>query len=117
MNKRVLKYLILCFLLVSCSFQPMPKESSFSPTQNGFGVMVKWIGIDSGPEAKLLYKGTNDIPVLVWPFIGTHGYPILYTNDVALLLADKPDEKGRFGNGVLILTRESDLRWTFQTIF
>src|SRR3954466_2999596 len=98
MNKRVLKYLILCFLLVSCSFQPMPKESSFSPTQNGFGVMVKWIGIDTVAPAKLLYKGTNDIPVLVWPFIGTHGFRFLYTSDVALLLANVPDEKNRVLN-------------------
>ena len=78
------------------------KELKFSPTQNGFGVVVKEIGIDSGPGAGLYYKGTNEIPVLVWPCIGTGGYPILYTNDLALLLADKPDDKGRMGNGALI---------------
>ena len=71
------------------------KEIEFRPLQNGFGVMVQQIGIDSGPGAKLYYKGTNETPVLVWPYIGTHGYPILYTNDIAFLLADKPDGEGR----------------------
>jgi len=42
---------------------------------------------------------------LVWPCIGTHGYPILYTNDIALLLADKPDEQGRMGGGALIVVQ------------
>jgi len=81
----------------------LPIESSFRPIQNGFGVVVKPIGIDSCPGAKLYYKGTNDIPVLVWPYIGTHGYPILYTNDIALLLADKPNERGELGTGALIV--------------
>ena len=78
------------------------KEDLFSPTQNGFGVVVKQIGIDSGPGAALYYKETNQSPVLVWPCIGTGGDPILYTNDIALLLADKPDEQGYMGNGALI---------------
>src|SRR6185369_7196748 len=89
--------------LLSCRFEPVPKESSFRPIQNGFGVVVKPIGIDNGPDAKLYYQGTNNVPVLVWPHIGTHGYPILYTNDVALLLADKPNERGELGNGALIV--------------
>jgi hypothetical protein len=98
--------LLLLALVVLCnSCEPKassPKESSFRPIQNGFGVVVQPMGIDSGPGAKLYYKGTNENPVLVWPCIGTAGYPILYTNDIALLLADKPDERGYLGNGALI---------------
>jgi len=30
----------------------------------------------------------------------------LYTNDIALLLADKPDEQGRMGGGALIVCKE-----------
>ena len=60
------------------------------------------MGIDTGPGAELYYKGTNDNPVLVWPYIGTYGAPISYDNDVALLLADKPDSAGDFGATVLI---------------
>ncbi|SRR6266480_2864381 len=90
-------------LLVSCKPKgTSPKALGYRPTQNGFGVVVQEIGIDSGPGAKLYYKGTNITPVLVWPSIGTAGYPILYTNDVALLLADKPDAKGYLGGSALI---------------
>ena len=81
-----------------------PKSSSFSPTQNGFGVVAQWVGIDSGPAAQFYYKGTNESPVLVWPMIGTHQYPILYTNDIAFLLADKPNEQG-IGGGALIVVQ------------
>ena len=62
------------------------------------------IGIDSGPGAKLYYKGTNETAALVWPRIGTHGYPLLYTNDIVFLLADKPDEQG-IGVGALIVVQ------------
>ena len=81
------------------------KKASFVPLENGFGVVVQAIGIDTGPGAELYYKGTNESPVLVWPYIGTSGYPILYTNDIALLLADKPDDQGRLGHGALIAVR------------
>jgi hypothetical protein len=103
MNKLELNVLFLCLLLVSCSMEPVPNDSPFRPTQNGFGVVVKPIGIDSGPLAKLYYKGTNNIPMQVWPFIGTRGDPILYTNDIALLLAEKPDIHGEFGYARLIV--------------
>jgi hypothetical protein len=90
-------------LLVSC--KPASKPNSFSPTQNGFGVAVQAAGVDSGPGAKLYYRGTNETPTLLWPCIGTHGYPLLYTNDIVLLLADKPDEQGRMGSGALIVAQ------------
>src|SRR2546430_391516 len=94
----------VCLILTSCSpGQPAPLE--FKPTQNGFGVLVKPTGVDVGPGAALYYKGTNQNPVMVWPYIGTHGYPILYTNDVALLLADKPDDQGRLVNTALIAVK------------
>jgi len=91
-----------CGVLVGCK----PKENSinatkFSATQNGFGVVVQSIGVDSGPGAKLYYKGSNETAVLVWPRIGTHGYPILYTNDMALLLADKPNNEGISGGALI----------------
>ena len=97
--------LLFSFLILTQGCEPKsssPIKPKFSPTQNGFGVVVQEIGIDSGPGAGLYYKGTNEIPILVWPCIGTAGYPILYTNNIALLLADKPDELGRMGNGALI---------------
>ena len=47
--------------------------------------------------------------MLVWPYIGTHGYPILYTNDIAFLLADKPDDQGRLGHGALIAAQGTGL--------
>lgn len=103
MKSFLIRGLCCCVLLTSCK-QPTDtnKEDAFSPLENGFGVVAKWIGVDSGPGASLYYKGTNETPVLVWPYIGIHGYPILFTNDVALLLADKPDEQGRLSGGALI---------------
>jgi hypothetical protein len=104
MNKGVSNLIFPLFLLVSCGkMEPVPNESPFSPTRNGFGVVVKPMGIDSGPQAKLYYKGTNNVPVLVWPFIGTRGYPILYKNDVALLLAEKPNNRGEFEHARIIV--------------
>jgi hypothetical protein len=103
MKKNFIFVLISCVFFVSCEPQETPpKELQFKPTQNGFGVMAQWVGVDTGPGAALYYKGTNETPVLVWPYIGTHGYPILYANDTALLLADMPDEEGRLVNSVLI---------------
>jgi hypothetical protein len=103
MNTSVLSVLCAVFLMAACSrMAPAPKETPFHPTENGFGVVAQWIGIDVGPAAQLYYKGTNDIPVMVWPFIGTRGYRILYSNDIALLLCDKPNNKGEFDKGVLI---------------
>lgn len=94
---------VILAILVSCKpKEELPNKLGYSPTQSGFGVVVKEIGIDSGPGAGLYYKGTNETPTLVWPCIGTGGYPILYTNDIALLLADKPDARGYMGNGALI---------------
>ncbi len=100
--------LLFAFLVLTQGCEPKSsssKESSFSPMQNGFGVVVHEIGIDSGPGAKLYYKGTNEEPVLVWPCIGTHGDPLLYTNDIVFLLADKPDGQGRTGGGALIVVQ------------
>ena len=79
----------------------------FSPLQNGFGVVVQQMGVDSGPGAKLYYKGTNETPTLVWPCIGTAGDPILYTNDIAFLVATKPDEQGHMGGSAFILVQAS----------
>lgn len=78
------------------------KRDYYRPTQNGFGVMIQSTGTDKGPAAQLYYKGTNVTPILVWPYIGTWGDPILYSNDIAILLADKPDEQGRLGSGNII---------------
>jgi hypothetical protein len=108
MKKYIILLLFPCTFFVSC--QPKtssPKEAQFKPTQNGFGVMVQWVGIDTGPGAELYYKGTNETPVQVWPCIGTGGDPILYTNDIVLLLADKPDDQGRMGNGALIVVQKT----------
>jgi hypothetical protein len=104
---KLLVPLLLAFLVLTQGCEPKSsstKKSSFSPTQNGFGVVVHEIGIDSGPDAKLYYKGTNERPALVWPSIGTHGYPLLYTNDIVFLLADKPNEQG-IGGGVFIVVQ------------
>src|SRR5438552_2541400 len=104
MNKSVLHSLFPILLLASCGeIETAPKESAFRSTQNGFGVVVRPIGIDSGPQAKLYYTDTHNNPVLVWPFIGTRGYPILYTDDIALLLAEKPNQNGHFDKGALIV--------------
>jgi hypothetical protein len=73
--------------------------------QNGFGVVVQQMGIDSGPAAALYYKGTNQNPVLVWPCLGTSGYPILFTNDIALMIATKPTPEGHMGNRALIVVQ------------
>lgn len=96
--------LLGCLILFSgCKPKPATKPTPiYRPLQNGFGVVAKWVEVDSGPGASLYYKGTNETPVLVWRDIGTRGYPIFYTNDIALLLADKPDEQGRLGGGVLV---------------
>ena len=100
-------FVVLSFvLLVACKPQvPPPQQSPFRPLQNGFGVVTQPIGVDTGPGAKLYYKGTNEPPVLVWPYIGTHGYPILYSNDIALLLADNADAQGRLVLGALIVVQ------------
>lgn len=104
MNRCALNFLLPLFLLGCCGkSQPVSSEPSFRPLQNGFGVVVRPIGIDTGPGAKLYYKGGNKNPVLVWPFIGTRGFPILYTNDIALLLADKPNSQGHLGNAALVV--------------
>ena len=68
-------FAFLCFVVfVSCKPKgTSPKELGYHPMHNGFGVVVKSIGIDSGPGAKLYYKGTNENPSLVWPCIGTWG--------------------------------------------
>ena len=93
---------LVCLALTGCKPTPAAKPSpNYRPLQNGFGVVAKWVGVDSGPGASLCYKGTNETPVLVWRDIGTHGYPILYTNNIALLLADKPDKQG-IGESALI---------------
>jgi hypothetical protein len=94
---------VFLLLLDSCSEnESSSKPASFRPLQNGFGVVVQPMGVDSGPGAKLFYKGTNEMPVLVWPYIGTAGDPILFSNDIALLHADKPDSNGYLGNNALI---------------
>ena len=99
----ILTFLGCLILFSGCKpAAPVKQAAAFRPLQNGFGVVAKWVGVDSGPGASLFYKGTNETPVLVWRDIGTHGYPILYTNDIALLMADKPDEQGRLGGGALI---------------
>jgi len=103
MARLIVTSLIGLVLWTSCKpSQPTFKKISFSPTQNGFGVVVQNLGVDTGPGAQLYYKGTNNSPILVWPYIGTWGDPIIYSNDIALLLADKPDEAGRLGHGALI---------------
>ena len=86
---------------------PVKQAPAFSPLQNGFGVAAQWVGVDSGPGASLYYKGTKETPVLVWRDIGTGGDPILYTNDIALLSAQKPDEQGRLGGSVLIAVQDT----------
>ena len=96
--------IIPCLLLMSCS-RGAPAPPTFKPTQSGFGVLVKPIGIDVGPGAALYYKGTNQNRVLVWPTIGTAGYPILYTNDIALMLVDKPDARGEMGNSAVVVVQ------------
>lgn len=101
---------VLGLFLNSCRpAESTPKKPSFSPLQNGFGVVVQEMGIDSGPGAKLYYKGTNENPVLVWPYIGTWGDPILFTNDIALLHADIPDEQGSLGGSALIVAQGPSL--------
>jgi hypothetical protein len=99
-------FCLLTVIFTSCGSRESPARR-FRPLQNGFGVVVKDIGIDSGPGAKLYYKGTNETPVLVWPYIGTAGYPIQFTNDIALLLADKPDPRGYLGGGALIAVQRT----------
>ena len=106
MKQHLFVVIVSFLLLASCKPKDSsPNEIRYSPTQNGFGVVVQSIGVDSGPGAKLYYKGTNEIPALVWPCIGTHGDPLLYTNDIVFLLADLPDDQGRMGGGALIVSQ------------
>lgn len=76
------------------------KKSSddIHPIGGGFGIISKWIGIDSGPGAALVYQGTESQPVLIWPFLGLSEDPILTTNDLIFFPADIPDAQGRFGD-------------------
>ena len=76
------------------------KQSDFQPIYGGFGVAAKWVGVDSGPGAELYFKDQNSKLTLIWPFLGTSGYPMLFTNDMAFFIADMPDEQGRLGSGV-----------------
>ena len=61
--------------------------------------MTEWIGIDSGPGGELYFKDKNSKLTLIWPFLGTGGDPMLFTNDMAFFIADMPDEQGRLGSG------------------
>jgi hypothetical protein len=76
-----------------------PKKSSFTPLQNGFGVMAQWVGIDSGPGAELYFKDKDSKPILIWPYFGPSSGEILITNDMAFFVADMPDKQGRVGSG------------------
>ena len=78
------------------------KESDFQPLSGGFGVATKWVGIDSGPGAKLYFKDNKSKLTLIWPFLGTRGYHMQFTNDMAFFIADMPDELGRMGTGVYL---------------
>lgn len=96
--------IFICLVITSCS-RGQSGTATFKPTQNGFGVLVAPIGVDVGPGAALYYKGTNQKPAMVWPSIGTAGYAILYTNDIALMLADKPNARGEMGASALVVVR------------
>ena len=79
------------------------QESDFQPLSGGFGVVTKAIGIDSGPGAKLFYKDASGKLTLIWPFFGLNEEPMLFTNDMAFLVGDMPDDKRRFGGSVIYL--------------
>ena len=78
------------------------KESDFQPLSGGFGVVTKWVGIDSGPAAKLYFKDGKGKLSLIWPFLAARGYKMQFTNDMAFFIADMPDELGRLGTGVYL---------------
>jgi hypothetical protein len=91
-----ISFLSILFLCVQGCGQ---KHSDFVPLQGGFGVITKWVGIDSGPSVALYYKGNQSKPTLIWPFFGPSSGEILITNDMVFFVADMPDEQGRVGSG------------------
>jgi hypothetical protein len=92
MKKEIhLTLLSLCtFLLLTQGCEQ--KHSDFVPLQGGFGVVTKWVGIDSGPSAALYYKGNQSKPTLIWPFLT--GGPLLFTNDMVFFVGAAPDAQG-----------------------
>ena len=92
--------LLLCTtfpLIQGCSEKE--QTSDFQPLQGGFGVVTKWVGIDSGPGAGLYYKSNTSKPTLIWPFLGPASGPLLFTNDIGFFIGDIPDDQGRLGRG------------------
>jgi hypothetical protein len=67
------------------------KESDFKPISDGFGVVGKWIGIDSGPSAALYYRTNGSKPVLIWPFLTGE---MCYTNDLFFFVGSIRDKDG-----------------------
>jgi hypothetical protein len=60
--------------------------------------VVQWVGVDSGPGAKLYFKDQNSKLNLIWPFLGPASGPLLGTNDIMFFIGDIPDDQGRLGN-------------------
>jgi hypothetical protein len=98
--KKLFVPLIFAFLVLTqgCG----ERQPDFKPISGGFGVVTKWVGVDSGPGAALFYKGNESKPVLIWPFLGLNEEPMLFTNDMAFFVGDIPDNQGRFGDAVYI---------------
>jgi hypothetical protein len=96
----------ICFGLVLT--QGCGKEQpAFQPISGGFGVVTKWVGVDSGPGAKLFYKDTGGKLILIWPFLGLSDAPMLFTNDLAFFVGEMPDDQERFGDELYIAVQSS----------
>jgi len=74
-------------------------QPDFRPISGGFGVVTKWIGVDSGPGGGLYYKDGNSRITLIWPFIGLSEEPMLFTNNLGFFIGEMPDDQGRMGTG------------------
>jgi hypothetical protein len=87
-----------CIVALGQGCEKAPGSGNVHAIGGGFGISSKWIGIDTGPGAALVYQGTQSRPVLIWPFLGLSEDPILTTNDMVFFPADIPDAQGRFGD-------------------
>ena len=96
-GKKLLFLLLFALLVVvqGCGKQ----QPDFRPISGGYGVVTKWVGIDSGPGGGIYFKDANSKITLIWPFIGLSGAPMLFTNDMAFFIGEMPDNQGRMGDG------------------
>src|SRR4051812_8907817 len=94
------------FLLISLAMVIQGCEddiSDFRPLSGGFGIVSKWVGVDTGPGAKLFYKSSNESKArLIWPFVKGG---VAFTNDLVFFIGDMPDDQNRLGSGTYFVAQ------------